>query len=419
MPINLLSLIAGITIGVVICAICFIFWRHSWIRKYQAEDRYPVEVSRVLSGLETPAALLNSSLSPIYANAPARDDHDLLSATVFSNPHHLAAFKQVLVTGAPYVRMPEPETEDTVRVRAFKVSTYYLAVIIDDIGEAQRVNQMRRDFIANVSHELKTPVAAIGLLSEALVAGADDQETVRAFAKSLGAENERLANLVRDIIDLSQAQSSLQPEDREPVDLRELVRAEVAAHESLAEPRGIALMLVEPAQKHRPAIMYGRKNELGTALSNLLSNAIRYSPEFSTVRVMMRFRAHNLEVAVADTGPGIAPEYHERIFERFYRVDSARTRSTGGTGLGLSIVRHTMRSHGGEVSVASNLGKGSVFTLVFPLHEKSEEPEAKKDAEFSKKDRKIIQKRTRKDSREASRLRALAQEARDKQFLEQ
>lgn len=275
--------------------------------------------------------------------------------------------EKALRKGKPATLLPSGDNEPPLRMHLIPLQDGHLVVLVDDIGEEQRVNAMRRDFIANVSHELKTPISAVGLLAEAVLEGADNPDIVRQFAGQLLTEARRLGNLTQDIIHLSEAQSSLRPQDWKPVDLRELVTQEVGTHRTYAAQQGLDVKLVLPADKDRPAITFGEKTGLSSALDNLLSNAIRYSPPGSTVTVTMIFEQDTLMVTVTDQGEGIPVEHQHRIFERFYRVDRSRSREGGGTGLGLSIAQNIMRGHGGAIDLWSRPGQGSQFTLTFPL----------------------------------------------------
>ena len=369
---TILSLLAGGLIGGV--GVWFVLFSKRLSRSRAAARRPQLSdiATTIFDNFESAAVILDASLTPIYANHIARDDHRFIGSEMFRDPGFLRSMREVMQTGAPFNLVPD--TADfagaNLRVRAFRLQQRFVAVLIDDIGEAQRVNAMRRDFIANVSHELKTPVAAIGLLAEAMLEGADEPETVKQFAGSLVHESKRLGELSRDIIHLSQAQSALRPEDREPINLRKLIKSEVKAHQNLAEQQQVDLVITESlATAKQEATMLGRKSALGTAVANVLSNAIRYSPPGGRVGVGLRINTGKLEVSVTDQGPGIPPEYQQRVFERFFRIDSSRTRDSGGTGLGLSIARHTMRAHGGEIELWSKEGVGSTFTLFFPLHE--------------------------------------------------
>lgn len=334
----------------------------------RAEDlrpELPEIATSILDEIDTFAVILDASLSPVYANPSARYER-YMTGEELRDPEFLHRARQVMSSGIPDIREPDPEQPgDTIRVHIVRIQRRFVVVLAEDLGEEQRVNAMRRDFIANVSHELKTPIAAISLLSEAVQQAADDPDTVRGFAKSLVKESRRLGELSRDIIALSEAQSTLRPEDREEVSLPDLVRSEVESHREFAAQNGIE-MVVEGAGE---AVIYGRPSSLGSAIANLLSNAIRYSPPGGRVGVGMEEHKNSFVVTVTDQGEGIAPEHLSRIFERFYRVDGARARGTGGTGLGLSIARHTMRAHGGDIDVWSQEGVGSSFSLIFPRHD--------------------------------------------------
>ncbi|MBO1902279.1 histidine kinase [Leucobacter weissii] len=326
-----------------------------------------VELMNELDGF---AVILDAALTPVYAN-PAARENPRISGEELRDEEFLTRARRVLSTGFPDTRMPDPETpERTVRVRIVRLQKKFLAVFADDLGEEQRVNAMRRDFIANVSHELKTPIAAIGLLSEAVLEAAGEPEIVSGFAKKLKKESRRLGELSRDIIQLSEAQSTLQPESREPIHLRAVLRTEVEAHRDFASQNGVELVLTESRDEDdAKAMTLGRPALIGTVIANLLSNAIRHSSEGGRVGIGIEVAQRNCMITVSDQGEGIAPEHLPRIFERFYRVDPSRSRDIGGTGLGLSIARHTMWAHGGDIDVWSQPGVGSTFTLTFPLYE--------------------------------------------------
>lgn len=340
-------------------------------RRRAAELRPELEevATTILDEIDMFAVVLDSSLTPVYANPIARQERHISDDDI-RDPDFLLRVRRVMTTGVPDTHEPDPtDPSDTVRIHIVRIQRRFAVILAEDLGEEQRVNAMRRDFIANVSHELKTPIAAIGLLSEAVQQAADEPAVVLDFAKSLVKESRRLGELSRDIIQLSEAQSALRPEDRESVSLRNLVRSEVESHREFALQHGIELVVTDESDQDRDAVILGRPASLGAAVANLLSNAIRHSPDGGRVGVGMTIRRRSFIVTVTDQGAGIAPEHQSRIFERFYRVDGARTRGDGGTGLGLSIARHTMRAHGGDVDVWSQPGVGSSFTLAFPLHD--------------------------------------------------
>jgi two-component system sensor histidine kinase SenX3 len=256
-------------------------------------------------------------------------------------------------------------------VRVAPIAEEYILLLADDQTEIVRAQSIRNDFVANVSHELKTPVGAIGLLAEAIEGAAEDEEAVRRFARRLHKESARLTALVQDIIELSRLQGADVVTEGRPVDLQRVVADAVDRNRFPAESRRIDIVV--GGRVTRP--VYGDPDLLVTALRNLIDNAVRYSPEGTRVGVGVRERDGMAQISVTDQGPGIPEDEQDRIFERFYRVDTARSRQTGGTGLGLSIVKHVMSQHGGEVTVWSQAGRGSTFTLSIPQIEDADDAE--------------------------------------------
>ncbi|MCU1434467.1 MAG: histidine kinase [Pseudarthrobacter sp.] len=259
-----------------------------------------------------------------------------------------------------------------VQVRAAMLGEEYILLLADDRTEITRTEEIRNDFVANVSHELKTPVGAISLLAEALESSADDEEAVRRFAKRMHKESGRLAALVQDIIELSRLQGASVSQEGTAVDINAVIAEAVDRSQLPAESKKIQIVVGERVD----ATVFGDRDLLVTALRNLIDNAIRYSPENTRVGVGVRAKDGLIAVSVTDQGEGMTPEDQERVFERFYRVDSARSRHTGGTGLGLSIVKHVASNHGGEVTLWSRPGQGSTFTLRLPEMEAQDEPES-------------------------------------------
>jgi two-component system sensor histidine kinase SenX3 len=225
-----------------------------------------------------------------------------------------------------------------------------------------RLEAVRRDFVANVSHELKTPIGAVSLLSEALVSAADDPDQVQRFAARLTTEAGRLGALVQQIIEFSRVQGADPLETPEAVALDDVLRAAVERTRVAAEARTVSVVL----GKKSGLWTLGDRAMLTTAVQNLVANAISFSAAGGHVGVGVRSRDGVVEIAVSDQGIGIAEEDLDRVFERFYRTDQARSRSTGGTGLGLSIVKHISENHGGAVRVWSRVGRGSTFTVRLP-----------------------------------------------------
>jgi len=240
----------------------------------------------------------------------------------------------------------------------------FAVIYVDDDSEVVRVEATRRDFVANVSHELKTPVGAMGVLAEALLESVDDPDTVRHFGEKVLAENKRLANMVSELIDLSRLQGGEPLPDLEAVDV-DIVVAEALSRSKVAADNADIEITTDKPSGYR---VLGDQTLLVTALANLVSNAISYSPPGSPVSISRRQRGGNIEIAVTDRGIGIAREHQERVFERFFRVDNARSRATGGTGLGLAIVKHVAANHNGSIRLWSQPGTGSTFTLSIPVY---------------------------------------------------
>jgi two-component system sensor histidine kinase SenX3 len=236
-------------------------------------------------------------------------------------------------------------------------------VLISDESEARRIDAVRRDFVANVSHELKTPIGALGLLSEAILGAKDQPDEVVRFATRMQNEAKRLTELVQEIIDLSRLQSSDPLQKALEVEVSDVVREAVDQAQFSSEQRGISLEIGDIEN----ATVTGDRDQLITAVHNLVENAVNYSPERTKVSIVTKRVGDIIEISVTDQGIGIADSELNRIFERFYRVDPARSRLTGGTGLGLSIVKHVALNHGGDVKVWSKEGVGSTFTLQLPV----------------------------------------------------
>ena len=259
-------------------------------------------------------------------------------------------------------RGPMGKGSIVVQVRAAMLGWEYIVLLADDRTEITRTEEIRNDFVANVSHELKTPVGAISLLAEALEASPDDEEAVRRFARRMHKESGRLAALVQDIIELSRLQGANVAQQGHTVDINNVVAEAVDRSQLPAESKNITIVVGGRSESR----VFGDQDLLVTALRNLIDNAIRYSPENTRVGVGVRVKEGVVAISVTDQGEGIGPEEQERVFERFYRVDAARSRQTGGTGLGLSIVKHVVSNHGGEVTLWSQPGQGSTFTIRLP-----------------------------------------------------
>jgi two-component system sensor histidine kinase SenX3 len=247
----------------------------------------------------------------------------------------------------------------------------FAVVYVDDQSEQARMEASRRDFVANVSHELKTPVAAMGVLAEALLESAGDPDTVQHFSRKILTESQRLANMVHELIELSRLQGAEPLPDLAGVDVDSVVSEAISRHKVAADNADIKVTTDAPSGFR----VLGDQSLLVTALANLISNAIAYSPDGSKVSISRRRRGDNIEISVTDRGIGIARADQERVFERFFRVDKARSRATGGTGLGLAIVKHVAANHNGSIRLWSQPGTGSTFTLSIPAYPNNEDDE--------------------------------------------
>ena len=249
----------------------------------------------------------------------------------------------------------------------------FAVIYLDDQSEQARMEASRRDFVANVSHELKTPVAAMGVLAEALLESADDPETVQRFGEKILTESRRLANMVGELIELSRLQGAEPLPELAAVDVDSVVSEAISRHKVAADNADITVTTDAPSGFQ----VMGDQTLLVTALANLISNAIAYSPNASKVSISRCRRGDNIEIAVTDRGIGIARADQERVFERFFRVDKARSRATGGTGLGLAIVKHVAANHNGSIRLWSQPGTGSTFTLSIPAYTDDEDSAAR------------------------------------------
>lgn len=255
-----------------------------------------------------------------------------------------------------------PDWEASVQLSP--IDKNYSLLLINDLSEERRLNEVRRDFVANVSHELKTPVGALSLLSEAITAAGSDAEQVAKFTSRMQLEVKRLTELISDLVELSEVQGDRPMRNFVPVSIPVVINEAADTAKLMAQEHKITVTV---AENLAPISVLGDQRQLVTALSNLITNAIRYSPAHTHVGIGTKIVDDEVEILVTDQGPGIKESDQARIFERFYRVDPARSRETGGTGLGLAIVKYICANHGGECTVWSRVGQGSTFTLRFPI----------------------------------------------------
>ena len=331
----------------------------------------PDGVDQVLEVMEAAGVVLDPSNNVLRAS-PGAVAMGLVRNQQLVHPDLLAIVSTVRRTGEPVLgedytvsRGPFADSPLRLRVRSARLGTRFVLLLAEDRTESFRLDEVRRDFVANISHELKTPIASVSLLAEALDQAADEPDQVRRFAGRLSVEASRLAHISSEVIELSriQARGALRTDVLLRVD--EIVAAAVEQNRVVATAKGIDVA-VKASSK---AEVYGDRSLLIVAVHNLIANAIAYSSEGGRVGVGAKIVDGAVEIAVTDQGIGIEADELERVFERFYRIDQARSRNTGGSGLGLSIVKHTVQNHGGDVRVWSKPGRGSTFMIRLPLAE--------------------------------------------------
>jgi two-component system sensor histidine kinase SenX3 len=332
-----------------------------------AERTLPDGVAAVIATMHNPAVVIDPS-NTVVAASPQALTVGLVVRRRLVHQELLDLVDRVRKSGemgAEDLELPRGRHGELIgylSFRAAQLGNRYVLITADDLTESRRIDEVRRDFVANISHELKTPIGAIGLLSETLVLAADDPAHVKKFAAQLITESERLGALTKDIIELSRLQSVDALENSEETGVDKIVQAAIDANEVVARARSIEIIR---AKKSKLRVM-GDPGLLQVAVSNLIANAVKYSPDGTRVGVGVRSAKGFVEIAITDQGVGIPEADLDRVFERFYRVDPARSRATGGTGLGLAIVKHVVGNHGGDVRVWSQPGKGSTFTIRLP-----------------------------------------------------
>jgi two-component system sensor histidine kinase SenX3 len=340
-------------------------------RQRSAADLAGITVAQMLQRIValTPlgTAVVDSHRDVVYLNDRAREfglvrDRQLESHAWRAAQEALASGNDVEFDLLPKKRSSVGGSELSVHGQARLLSEEdrrFAVVFVYDQSEYARMEASRRDFVANVSHELKTPVGAMAVLAEALLASPDDPQTVQRFGEKVLIEANRLGHMVGELIELSRLQGAERLPDLSPVDVDTIVAEAISRHKVAADNADIVVRTDTPCGFK----VLGNQSLLVTALANLVSNAIAYSPRGSLVSVSCRRRGEHVEMAVTDRGIGIARKDQERVFERFFRGDKARSRATGGSGLGLAIVKHVVNRHRGILDIDSRVGEGSVFTV--------------------------------------------------------
>lgn len=363
-------------IGIIIGAAVTFVWAYSERRQsmspHDSGPGIPMGVEQVLSVLSSSAVLVNSEGRVLQASAPAIalglvKDHAPWPDELAQMVKQVRRDGQVRESNFSFQIRRRPPAY--VHARVAPLSGGLILVLVQDRTREHQVEAIRRDFVANVSHELKTPIGALNLLAEAVGEARDDPDAVVRFSERMRVENERLTRLVQQIIDLSRLQNDTASDSVTTVKVGELISEAVEHSGTDAEAKQIEISSrVEP-----DLFVLGDRAQLHSAVSNLVENAVTYSPTKSKVSVTAERVDDDVKITVSDNGIGIPDTELDRIFERFYRIDPARARSTGGTGLGLSIVKHVAASNGGTVEVWSKPGLGSSFTLVLPAWDPDEE----------------------------------------------
>ncbi len=351
----------------------------SWLSKRKSDDgsvpssenEISAEVRELLDVIDIASVILAPGELPLYYS-PTAITLGVIRDERITGEELLALIRVVRRTGISQIglidvpRGPIGEGTRRLSVKVTKLGAEGLVLaMLSDESEAERIDAVRRDFVANISHELKTPIGALSLLSEAVLGASDDPDSVRKFAARMQKEAKRLSDLVQEIINLSRLQDADPLLDAITIDVDEAVDdalSQCQLHGDMREIEFLRGPLVH-------ASVVGDRTQIVMAVHNLIENAINYSPEKTKVTINTTTSDGLVDISVIDQGIGISDQDLDRIFERFYRVDPARSRATGGTGLGLSIVKHVARNHGGDVTVWSSAGVGSTFSIKLPLGE--------------------------------------------------
>ena len=362
-----LALVFGLVVGGAMVYIVVLAARRGQMAIDVVSSAVPDGVDEVIDALESAGVVIDPSNNVVKASPGALAfglvwNHALVHEELVELVDGVRRGGDAVAKEITLSRGPFGEATIYLFVRIARLGARYILLLAEDRTESYRLDEVRRDFIANISHELKTPIGAVGLLAEAMGQASDDPEQVRRFAKRLTKEAERLARITQEIIELSRLQAADAITKPDLVDIDHVVAQAVDQNHVAADAHRITLKSGGAGGSQ----VYGDEPLLVTALHNLVANAIAYSPDGSRVGVGVNVTDGIVEIAVTDQGVGIPEEDRERVFERFFRVDQARSRHTGGTGLGLSIVKHVVQNHGGDVRVWSQPGHGSTFTLRLP-----------------------------------------------------
>lgn len=361
------ALAFGVVVGAGIVTIVYLAARRGDRAVKVVSPSVPDGVDQVIDALDSGGVVLDPSNNVVKAS-PGALAFGLVWNQALVHPELVEIVDRVRKTGesvSEELELPRGPLGDAniyLFVRAARLGSRYVLLLAEDRTEGYKLDAVRRDFVANISHELKTPIGAVSLLAEALQAAAKEPDQVKRFAKRLTKESDRLARITQEIIELSRLQAADALSKPETVEIDHVVAAAIDQNRVVAEARNVTMTSGGDAGIQ----VFGDESLLVVAVHNLISNAIVYSSKGSRVGIGVSSVDGIVEIAVTDQGIGIPPEELDRVFERFYRIDPARSRHTGGTGLGLSIVKHVVQNHGGDVRVWSQHGYGSTFTIRLP-----------------------------------------------------
>jgi two-component system sensor histidine kinase SenX3 len=362
-----LSLAFGIVVGVGSMLVIYLSARRGRQAVDVVTSAVPDGVDQVIDALESAGVVLDPSNNVIKAS-PGAMAFGLVWNQTLVHPELVKLVDKARRSGEALTdelhlsRGPFGDASIHLFVRVARLGARYVLLLAEDRTESYRLEEVRRDFVANISHELKTPIGAVTLLAEALESASEDPEQVRRFAKRLTKESDRLSRITQEIIELSRLQANDALTHPAVVDIDAVIASAIDQNRVVADSNKIQLLSGGDAGVQ----VYGDEAMLAMAVHNLIANAIQYSPDGSRVGVGVSSADGIVEIAVTDQGIGIPEDELDRVFERFFRVDPARSRNTGGSGLGLAIVKHVVQNHGGDIRVWSQPGRGSTFTIRLP-----------------------------------------------------
>lgn len=363
----LIAIAVGALAGAAIASLVFTAARQRQTAARLSSWGVPEGVAALVELLEVPAIIVDPSHNVMTAS-PLAYSLGLISQGRLATPElvqlvdNLRDRADALTGDFEISRGPFGDASLSIFARASHYGVRFTLLLITDKTEFRRLDEVRRDFVANISHELKTPIGAVGLLAEAIEQAADDPKMVKHFADRLQTEGRRLAGITREIIELSRLQAEGALTSFEKVSIDHVISQAVDRNRVVASAKKVDITVGgEPG-----TFVFGDEGSLVVAVDNLISNALQYSPNNSRIGIGVTRQRDFIDIAVTDQGIGMTADEAARVFERFYRTDQARSRTTGGTGLGLSIVKHTIQNHGGEVRVWSRPDNGSTFTIRLP-----------------------------------------------------